>query len=155
MSEPLTVGIRDLEPGDHEQWAELWRIYLEFYRQDLAPDVSARLWVRLTGSARHPQMGGIAAVSDGRLLGIAHYIVGPSTWSLADDCYLEDLVVAPETRGRGVGRALIEELVSRGRAAGWRRVFWVTDEGNATARRLYDAVGTLTEYVQYEKVLDA
>ena len=99
------------------------------------------------GDAR---MHGIGAFAGGRLVGVAHYVLGPSTWDVADDCYLEDLVVVPEVRGRGVGRALIDELRRRGLAGGWRRVPWLTEGSNATARRLYDDVGTLTPYVRYE-----
>jgi GNAT superfamily N-acetyltransferase len=46
---------------------------------------------------------------DGRLLGIAHFLVHASTTS-PDVCYLQDLFTAPEARGKGVARALIRVI---------------------------------------------
>jgi GNAT superfamily N-acetyltransferase len=65
-------------------------------------------------------------------------------------CYLEDIFVAPQTRGKGAGRALIERLAALGREAGWRRVYWHTHENNFRARRLYDQVVERTDYVRYD-----
>ncbi|WP_231121948.1 GNAT family N-acetyltransferase [Motilibacter peucedani] len=147
--------MRDLRADDRDGWGEVWAGYLAYYQKDLPPEGTSALWDRLTGPAPHPQMFGLGAFApDGRLLGLAHCIVGPSTWDTADDCYLEDLAVAEDARGRGVGRALIGELVRRAGERGWRRVFWVTEESNARARRLYDSVGSLTDYVQYEVRLE-
>lgn len=155
MREATAVEVRELRAGDHEGWLAVWTGYLEHYRKQLSPELTAALWDRLTGPTPHPQLLGLGAFSspEGRLLGLAHCVLGPSTWDTADDCYLEDLAVAEDVRGSGVGRALIAELVRRGDVSGWRRVFWVTEESNARARRLYDSVGSLTDYVQYEVLL--
>ncbi|RZS90246.1 acetyltransferase (GNAT) family protein [Motilibacter rhizosphaerae] len=158
----LPVEVRALEAGDRAGWDVVWGAYLEHYLQDLAPALSDLLWARLTGGPeeRHPQMGGLGAFlpapagAADRLVGIAHWIVSPSTWDARLDCYLEDLAVAPDVRGRGVGRALIEALDGVGRERGWRRLHWITDETNYRARTLYDRVGSRTAYVQYERRLD-
>lgn len=142
------VTVRDLEDGDRPAWGLLRAVYLEHYGQELPPEVTDETWRRVAGG--HPQVHGIGAMAGGRLVGVAHYVLGPSTWHRGDDCYLEDLVVDPQERGRGVGRQLIQELVRRGEAGGWRRVHWLTEESNVTARRLYDHVGELTAYVRYE-----
>lgn len=65
-------------------------------------------------------------------------------------CYLEDLFVAPEARGSGAGRALIEGLAALGREHGWRRVYWHTHEDNYRARTLYDRVVPRTDYIRYD-----
>lgn len=153
-----SLDVRELLPRDREQWEPLWQQYLVFYRHELPAEVTEATWTRLTGDGgqRHPQMGGLAAVGDrGRLLGFAHYVVGPGTWTLREDVYLEDLFVCPDARGAGVGRALVEELAERSRRAGRRKLHWITDEGNATARRLYDAVAARVPFVRYEIDLDA
>lgn len=97
-----------------------------------------------------PAMGGLVAEVDDGLVGLLHHVVHPHTWSSEPVCYLEDLFVDASARGSGVGRALIGELVVRGRAAGWRRIYWHTDTGNDTARVLYDRVAELSDYVRYE-----
>jgi GNAT superfamily N-acetyltransferase len=76
-----------------------------------------------------------------------------STTLLGPTCYLQDLFTLPECRGRGVGRALIEAVYGRARAAGAARVYWQTHETNATAMRLYDDVATKSGFVVYRKDL--
>ena len=149
---PLPVTVRDLQPGDRAGWDAVWTAYLESYRTGLAPEVTDLLWQRLTGTPeqRHPQMGGLGAFDrSGRLVGLAHYVSGPSTWEPRDDVRLEDLAVAPDVQGRGVGRALIEAVILRARERGWRRLQWSTEESNTRARQLYDRVATRTTYVHY------
>ena len=73
----------------------------------------------------------LGAYHDGRLVGFGR--------SLADGealGYLADLVVAPEHRGRGIGRALARGLVEDGPAAGWRWMLHTRD-----AHALYADLG--------------
>jgi GNAT superfamily N-acetyltransferase len=51
--------------------------------------------------------------------------------------WLEDMVVAPEARGRGIGGALVDAALAQARAAGCRRVTLLTDADNADAHRFY------------------
>ena len=68
-------------------------------------------------------------------------------------CYLQDLFTASGARKTGVGRALIEAVYERARAAGSPRVYWQTKEDNAIARRLYDQVAAATGFIVYAKPL--
>ena len=52
-----------------------------------------------------------------------------------------------------MGRALIEAVAERARAADAGRVYWHTHETNATAMRLYDAVAKRSGFVVYRKPL--
>lgn len=141
--------IRPLEPGDRAAWDPLWQGYLEFYEQPLPPAITERTWTRLLD----PQFGhhGIGAFEGARMVGICHYLFHPSTWSEAPYCYLEDLFVDPGARGAGAGRALIEAVYRAADAAGAGRVYWMTQEHNATARRLYDQVARKRPFVQYAR----
>ena len=65
-------------------------------------------------------------------------------------CYLEDLYVDADVRGRGVGRALISSLAEEGHRAGWLRIYWRTASDNATAQALYDKLARRTGWVTYE-----
>jgi GNAT superfamily N-acetyltransferase len=68
-------------------------------------------------------------------------------------CYLQDLFVAEAARGLGIGRAPIEAVYEKARAAGASRVHWLTQTSNARARILYDQVAENTGSMQYRKVL--
>jgi ribosomal protein S18 acetylase RimI-like enzyme len=94
-----------------------------------------------------------APVGDGPLAGFANYVLRPHTFSSRMVCYLEDLWVEPSARGAGWGRKFIDGLIARGRARGWRRIYWHTEADNAAARRLYDRVSRLTNYVRYDITL--
>jgi ribosomal protein S18 acetylase RimI-like enzyme len=96
----------------------------------------------------------VLAIQRAETLGFANYVLHPFTWSERPTCYLEDLYVSPEARGRGVGKQLIEHLVVRGRTEGWARVYWHTREDNATARRLYDSFGPADGFVRYTIALE-
>ncbi|NRF50439.1 GNAT family N-acetyltransferase, partial [Pseudomonas stutzeri] len=81
-----------------------------------------------------------------------HYLYHRSTTALGPNCYLQDLYTLPAARGRGVGRALIEAVYEQARAAHCGRVYWQTQEGNATARRLYDQVAEQSGFIVYRKL---
>jgi GNAT superfamily N-acetyltransferase len=64
--------------------------------------------------------------------------------------YLQDLYVAPEARGPARA-ALIEAVYAAADAAGRPNVYWLTQEFNTTARRLYDRIGTATPFIKYQR----
>jgi len=81
-------------------------------------------------------------------LAIAHYLFHTSVWA-PKVCYLQDLFVAEGARGLGVGGALIEAVAGEARTAGAARYCWLTQDHNATARRLYDKVARHQGFIRY------
>jgi len=143
----MAVIVREAQAGDQPGWRALWAQYLRFYEVQLAPEVTAATWARILDPP-----GGIGmwvATEDGSMLGFATWVTHPSTWTLTPDCYLEDLFVEPGMRGKGVGRALIEDLAALGRVQGWARIYWHTAESSAQARRLYDSFVPHDGHVRY------
>ena len=65
-------------------------------------------------------------------------------------CYLQDLFTAPEARGKGVARALIEAIAVEARTHGAARYYWLTQDHNATARALYDRVARHNGFLRYD-----
>jgi GNAT superfamily N-acetyltransferase len=138
--------LRDAKAGDETAWRALWAQYLAFYRVDLDPAITDHTWVRLMDPAS-PLKARLAVVDE--VAGFAIHQHHPSTWVMGDDCYLEDLFVAPEARGSGLGRALIEDLRQLAAARGWQRLYWHTDQDNARARKLYDSIVPSDGHVRY------
>lgn len=147
---PETATIRPLVAADRPEWAELWRAYLAFYETALGDEVYEATFDRLL-SPDHPDQNALLAVAGGRPVGLVHHIYHPHNWRLEKVCYLQDLYVAPEMRGTGTGRALIEAVYAAADADGCPSVYWLTQDFNATARRLYDRVGVLTPFIKYAR----
>ncbi len=84
-------------------------------------------------------------------MGLVHYIFHDHCWRPEGVTYLQDLFADPEIRGHGVGRALIEAVYAAADAAGRPSVYWMTQDFNATARQLYDRIGTLTPFIKYAR----
>jgi GNAT superfamily N-acetyltransferase len=141
--------IRNLQTGDRAQWDALWQGYLRFYRQRLPGPVTDATFARLLDERSQPY--GLVAVRDGQLVGFAHYLFHPSTWSQANLCYLEDLFVEPGARGGGVGRALIQAVYAAADSAQASSVYWMTQEFNAEGRALYDTLAHRTSFIRYER----
>lgn len=148
--------IRPLTLDDEAAWRALWTAYLEFYNASVAEEIYQATFRRLLGDHRPDEATffeprGLLAVADGQPVGLVHYFYHRHCWKLEHVCYLQDLYAAPQARGRGVGRALIEAVYQRADADRCPSVYWMTQEFNETARKLYDRIATLTPFVKYSR----
>jgi GNAT superfamily N-acetyltransferase len=146
----MPITIRPIEAKDRAAWEALFRAYIRFYAAQVPDDVIALAWQRLLGE-EDGFVGLVAEEEGGRLVGLAHMLFHRSTWSPTHYCYLEDLFVDIDTRRSGVGRALIEATYREADKRGATRTYWATMGDNATARRLYDRLATLSPFVQYRR----
>jgi GNAT superfamily N-acetyltransferase len=108
-----------------------------FFRRFLAPSADGELL------AAHDE--------GGRILGYACLYWHFSSTRAVETVLMNDLFVAPDTRGRGIGRALIEASrdVARERGAAWLE--WATAPDNHTAQRLYDSMTSeKSTWLEYE-----
>jgi ribosomal protein S18 acetylase RimI-like enzyme len=73
--------------------------------------------------------------------GVAVLRFRPALWTLANECYLAELYVAPTRRGGGLGRVLLRACVDRAVARGCDYAELATTEDDVVARHLYEAEG--------------
>ncbi len=150
MSNKSALLIRALRPDDRSEWAALWSAYLTYYETSVADEVYDSTFARLlSGDAQ--EFNALVAELDGRLVGLTHYLFHRHAWKIENVCYLQDLFAAPETRGTGVGRALIEAVYAAADANGTPAVYWLTQDFNATARKLYDRIGVKSPFIRYNR----
>ncbi|MFL6611969.1 MAG: GNAT family N-acetyltransferase [Pseudomonas sp.] len=145
------LDIRRVSADDHAAWLPLWQAYLRFYNTELPDAVSQSTWQRLLDDSE-PTHAALAWQGD-TAVGLVHFIYHRSNWSIENSCYLQDLLVAEQTRGTGVGRQLIEFVYSTAKADGCCKVHWLTHETNATAIQLYERIAERPGYIQFRKAL--
>jgi ribosomal protein S18 acetylase RimI-like enzyme len=156
MSAADDLRLGELRDGDRAGWEPLARGYKAFYETEVSDAGYDEAWQRLRRGAPMLGLGAWLPAPGGsgeRLVGIAHAVFHASVW--ADHvCYLQDLFVDPALRGRGVAAALIEHLAQQARARGAARYYWLTQDSNARARRLYDRVAAHKGFIRYDHPLD-
>ena len=111
-----TVTLRPVTADDHAAWLPLWQAYQRFYETRIDEAVSAVTWQRMLDTSE-PTNAALAWV-DGKAVGMVHWIYHRSNWTVENACYLQDLYVDANQRGKGVGRQLIELVYDTARQAG-------------------------------------
>lgn len=74
-------------------------------------------------------------------IGLANCFTGFSTFAARPLVNIHDLVVSPEHRGKGIGRALMQAIEAQARARGACKITLEVLGGNATAKALYASLG--------------
>ncbi len=144
----MSIKIRPLIEEDFDDWLRLWRGYQAFYGADLKSDEK-----RLFAALLKPQEDGPFALvveQDDRLIALTHYLLHKTSWGAAPRCYLNDLFTDPDARGNGAGEALIHAVAKDAKERGADQTYWLTQDFNTTARKLYDRVSELTPFIKYK-----
>lgn len=143
------LEISPLQANDAAEWNKQVRQYMAFYQTVRSDAEYQALWEKLLAGR---QLCSAAARIDGVLVGFSHYLFHASCWS-ADVCYLQDLFVEEASRGKGIGRALIEFVAKQAKLQQSPRLYWLTQSSNQVARGLYDQVAAHSGFIRYEMPL--
>jgi aralkylamine N-acetyltransferase len=101
------------------------------------PDARQRIPALITGSFCFM----VARLQDGRIAGMARLLSDG-----VSDAYIQDVVVLPEWRGRGIGRELVRRLVEHCRSNG---IGWIGLIAEPGTRHFYEDLGfkALLDYI--------
>lgn len=146
----LSVEIKAIDHHDFDIWLPLWKGYQRFYEVDIPESVTLETWARFLDPVE-PMYAALAMVGE-QAVGLVHWLYHRSTWTIGDYCYLQDLIVADNARGGGIGRALIEHVYADATRRGVPRVYWTTHESNHNAMQLYDRIADRSPFIQYRKL---
>jgi GNAT superfamily N-acetyltransferase len=119
--------VREYRPDDEAVCRALFEELVETHRT-LYPDGDIR-------GTFSPEGRIFVAEADGRVVGFAGMLRHPHSVEV------EPIVIEPGRRGRGVGRALIERVVSEARAEGVTQVYAQPAGRNADALAFFNSVG--------------
>ena len=145
----MALKIRAIENRDFPDWLPLWDGNNQGTRDEA---VTSETWSRLID--RNFPVFGLVAEKDAALVGLLHYVVHPTTGSLKDVCYMQDVYVEPAHRKGGIAKAMIEELVVIGKSQGdWARLYWLAEAENEAAQRLYQKIGAKMNFTLHMMAL--
>ncbi|MBK7632716.1 MAG: GNAT family N-acetyltransferase [Ignavibacteriales bacterium] len=85
----------------------------------------------------------LIAEFDGQIVGQALFFKNFSTFLGKPGIYLEDLYVKPKMRGKGVGKALLDKIISIAKERNYGRVEWSVLDWNESAINFYKKIGAV------------
>jgi GNAT superfamily N-acetyltransferase len=151
----MNLIIRPVTHADYDQWLVLWHGYNAFYGRSgdtaLSNDITEITWNRFFDESE--PVHALVAESNGKILGLTHFLFHRSTTAINPVCYLQDLFTDDSVRGKGIGRALINSVYEKAKGAGSSRVYWLTHKTNTTAINLYDKVAENSGFIVYRKYI--
>lgn len=137
----LRPGIREAVPADVERIRQLICDLAE-YEQALAEVKATEEQLHAALFGRQPAAFALIAESEpGVTAGFALYFLNFSTWQGVHGIYLEDLYVAPQHRGSGLGKALLQSLAAIAVSRGYARFEWSVLDWNQPSIDFYRALG--------------
>jgi GNAT superfamily N-acetyltransferase len=148
MSEQIQIA--PVATAEFEQLLPLIGSYQRFYEvEDVDEERNRAFFRRFLAPSEDGML--IGARAEGRFLGFACLYWHFSSTLAAETVLMNDLYVEPDTRGKGIGRKLIEASREVARERGAAHLEWATAPDNHTAQRLYDSTGAeRSEWVEYE-----
>lgn len=136
----MSLRIRAGERDDVPLIAELIRGLARYERlEDEVTMNEEKLDRALFGKRRYAET--LIAEDDGAPVGFALFFHNFSTFLAQPGIYLEDLFVLPETRGKGVGRALLQKLAQIAVERECGRLEWAVLDWNQDAIGFYESLG--------------
>ncbi len=104
----------------------------------------------------NPERGQIfVAEVDGVIQGMVMLLFTVSTFLGRKVALLEDMIVAPAWRGKGLGSRLIDHAMDFACREGFGRITLLTDKDNGVAQHFYSSKGfSESEMVVFRKLLD-
>jgi len=136
----MATVIREATPADVPQILDFIRALAAYEREPDAVKATEDDLLR-DGFGPNPIFFCLMAEEDGAPAGFAFYFFSYSTWLGRPGLYLEDLFVAPEFRGLGIGKSLLQRVAAIAVEKGCPRLQWEVLDWNTPAIEFYTAMG--------------
>jgi len=135
---------------EYGAWRALFAEYAEFERISMSDALFERVWGWIR-DPDHPVNCLLVRDRDGTPVALAHYREFPCPLGGTTGCFLDDLYVRPDRRGRGLAGLLLDALGVLGRERGWSVVRWFADADNTPARRVYARKARTMPWITYDR----
>jgi ribosomal protein S18 acetylase RimI-like enzyme len=127
----------------------LYKGYAEFYKMPMNDDILDKVWSWIFDKEIKFYAIGIKS-SEGELIGFMHFREMPSPLRGSLVGFLDDLYIHPDFRGSGAVQLLFKELKSIAKENNWPYVRWITASDNYRARKVYDKLSGVIDFVTYQ-----
>ena len=135
----MDFTIRKAEKEDMSQVLELINELAIYEKEPDAVEVTVTD-LEEKGFGKQPAFQCFVAESNKKIHGIALVYKRFSTWK-GEVLHLEDLIVSEQMRGKGLGAALLDEVVKYGKQLGVKRISWEVLDWNEPAIDFYEKKG--------------
>ena len=135
MAKKQEIRIRKAEPADLVQVYDLIKELAVFEKAPGEPSNPLKKFIA-EGTCKNPRFYVIVAESGHQIIGIALYYYAYSSWK-GSMIYLDDLVVRESYRKLGVGKKLMDELISIAKEEKVSQVRWHVLDWNEPAINFY------------------
>ena len=141
--------VEKLKSSDRNEWSMLYKGYAEFYKMPMNDDILDKVWSWIFDKEIKFYAIGIKS-SEGELIGFMHFREMPSPLRGSLVGFLDDLYIHPDFRGSGAVQLLFKELKSIAKENNWPYVRWITASDNYRARKVYDKLSGVIDFVTYQ-----
>lgn len=136
----MSLTIRSARPGEAPLVLAFVRELAEY--EKLSHEVAAtEAMIDAALFGDNPRVFCDIAEWDGAPAGFAVWFLNFSTFSGKHGLYLEDLLVHPALRGKGIGKALMMHLAQKCVANGWSHFQWAVLDWNTPSIGFYKSLG--------------
>ena len=143
------MKVEELKLFDKEKWTELYHGYARFYNMPMNDDILDKVWSWIFDKEIKFYAIGIKS-SEGELIGFMHFREMPSPLRGSLVGFLDDLYIHPDFRGSGAVQLLFKELKLIAKENNWPYVRWITAGDNYRARKVYDKLSGVIDFVTYQ-----
>ncbi|MEN8614576.1 GNAT family N-acetyltransferase [Dehalogenimonas sp. THU2] len=105
------------------------------------PDAAARERCVAEMQRERPRFETFLVEDDGKAAGCAIVYETWGSFNAMPKLYLEDIIVLPEYRGRGVGKALFQAIIGEAELRGCGMMEWTALDWNTPAHQFYKKMG--------------
>lgn len=146
LSQSLLTGEVTLRPAHNADWAEIWPFWREIvsagethpYPVDSTEAVAKKIWLEPAGAAVY--VAELRVTGEQRII-VAAMQIRPMRYGNGGHVANFDLMVAPEARGRGIGRQLAAFVIEECRRIGYRAMEAYSVVSVNPALKLWESLG--------------
>jgi GNAT superfamily N-acetyltransferase len=143
-----------MRPATRDEVCDLLALYAQpdMYRQTLSLDRAQALFDRIQ---RYPDYDVLVAVArTGEIVGTYLLLIMDKLGHLgAPAAVVDDVVVAPDRQGQGIGSAMIHDAMTRARQRGCYKLMLSSNLRRDRAHRFYKKLGFVQHGVSFEVAL--